>query len=78
MARNRMSDLRSHLFLTIEQLMDPEDPMDIDRAMAVAEVGKVLVSSAKVEVEAMKIVGEAPQSEFLLNKPLLGEEGQKR
>jgi hypothetical protein len=48
--KNKMTDLRDHLFATLEALQDPEKPMDIDRARAVAEVAKVLVDSAKVEV----------------------------
>ena len=48
--KNKMIDLRNHLFATLEALQDPEKPMDIDRAKAIAEVGKVLVDSAKVEV----------------------------
>lgn len=48
--KNKMTDLRNHLFATLEALQDPDKPMDIDRAKAIAEVGKVLVDSAKVEV----------------------------
>lgn len=48
--KNKMVDLRNHLFATLEALQDQDNPMDIDRAKAIAEVGKVLVDSAKVEV----------------------------
>lgn len=48
--KNKMTDLRNHLFATLEALQDPDRPMDIERAKAVAEVAKVLVDSAKVEV----------------------------
>lgn len=48
--KNKMTDLRNHLFATLEALQGPDKPMDIDRAKAIAEVGKVLVDSAKVEV----------------------------
>ena len=48
--KNKMTDLRNHLFATLEALQDPDKPMDIDRAKAIAEVGKVVVDSAKVEV----------------------------
>jgi len=48
--KNKMTDLRNHLFATLEALQDQDNPMDIDRAKAIAEVGKVLVDSAKVEV----------------------------
>ncbi len=37
--------------------MDDDDPMDLDRAEAVAKVAQVLVNSAKVEVDFQKHVG---------------------
>ena len=51
---NKMTDLRNHLFATLEALQDQDKPMDIERAKAIAEVGKVLVDSAKVEVMFIK------------------------
>ena len=60
---NKIEDLRDHLFATLAALRDHEKPMDIERAKAVAEVSKVIVDSAKVEVEHMKIAGGA--SSFL-------------
>ena len=45
-----MTDLRNHLVATLEALHDKDEPMDIDRAKAIADVAKVLVDSAKVEV----------------------------
>jgi hypothetical protein len=49
-ARNKINDLRDHLFATLEALQDDEKPMDIERAKAIADVAKVIVDSAKVEV----------------------------
>lgn len=54
---NKIEDLRDHLFATLAGLRDKENPMDIERAKAVAEVAKVIVDSAKVEVDHMKIAG---------------------
>lgn len=54
---NKIEDLRKHLFETLRDLRDKEKPMDIDRAKAVAEVAKVIVDSAKVECEHMKLTG---------------------
>lgn len=48
--KNKMTDLRNHLFATLEALQDQDKPMDIERAKAIADVAKVLVDSAKVEV----------------------------
>lgn len=52
--KNKITDLRDHLFATIEGLLDEEKPMEIDRAKAVAEVAQVIVNSAKIEVEYVK------------------------
>lgn len=54
---NKIEDLRDHLFATLAALRNPDQPMDIDRAKAVAEVAKVIVDSAKVECEHMKLTG---------------------
>lgn len=56
--KNKIEDLRDHLFETIEALKDPDNPMDIERARAVNELGGTLVDSAKVEVAYLKEVGE--------------------
>jgi len=55
--KNKIEDLRNHLFATIEALLDDEKPMDIDRAKAVADVAQVMINSAKAEVEFMKVTG---------------------
>lgn len=64
-AKNKIDDLRDHLFETLEALRDKEDPMDLDRAKAVAEVAKVIVDSAKVEVDFIKATGAMKSTNFL-------------
>ncbi|WP_186124290.1 hypothetical protein [Burkholderia gladioli] len=49
--------LRDHLFHTLEALADGDKPMEIERAKAVAEVAQVIINSAKVEVEHLKVAG---------------------
>jgi hypothetical protein len=64
--KNKMTDLRNHLFATLEALQDPEKPMDIERAKAIADVGKVLVDSAKVEVMFINAMdGDAKGTGFI-------------
>jgi len=63
--KNRMEDLRDHLFETIELLKDPESEMDVQKAKTIADIGRVLVDSAKVEVEFQKHVGGGPGSGFI-------------
>ena len=55
--RNKITDLRNHLFETLEALRDEEKPMELDRARAIADVAKVIVESAKVEVGFLKVTG---------------------
>jgi hypothetical protein len=55
--KNKITDLRNHLFETLEGLLDKQEPLDIDRAKAVADVAQVIVNSAKIEVEFLKVMG---------------------
>jgi hypothetical protein len=57
MPKNKIEDLRNHLFATIEALLDEENPMDIERARAVSDVAQVVINSAKVEVMYMRLTG---------------------
>ena len=57
MPKNKIEDLRNHLFATIEALLDEENPMDIERARAVSDVAQVVINSAKVEVQYMRLTG---------------------
>lgn len=70
MARNTISDLRNHLFETIEALKDPEDPMEISRAKAICEAAQTIINSAKVEVDLVNAVsGSSPVSRQFFNMP---------
>jgi hypothetical protein len=67
MAKNKINDLRDHLFATLEALRDPETPMDIERARAISDVAQTIINSAKVEVELVKAVGGSePGSVFFV------------
>lgn len=67
-----MSDiqkLREHLFNTLTALQDKENPMDIDRAKAVCEVGSVIVDTAKAEIDFLRVNGSIETQFF--SKPSL-------
>lgn len=51
---NNITTVRQHLLDTLADLRNRENPMDVDRARAVADVARVLVDSAKVEVDYIK------------------------
>jgi hypothetical protein len=63
--RNKVDDLRNHLFETLEALKDDKEPMEIERAMAIANVASVIVESAKVEVSYLKVTGALKCTDFL-------------
>lgn len=62
--KNKIDDLRNHLFATLEALQDKDAPMDLDRARVVAEVATVLVESAKAEVLFLKTTDNVQGSGF--------------
>lgn len=63
--KTKIDDLRDHLFAALEGLADEEKPMDIARAQAIADVAKVIVESAKVEVSYLKVTGAIEGSGFI-------------
>lgn len=63
--KNKIEDLRNHLFATIEGLLDEDKPMDLDRAKAVADVAQVIVNSAKIEVDFIKVTGRDQGTGFI-------------
>lgn len=61
---NNITTVRQHLLDTLADLRDREKPMEVERARAVADVARVLVDSAKVEVDFIKATN-GNGSEFL-------------
>lgn len=67
MAKNKITDLRDHLFEALEALKDPDKPMDPERARAISAVAQTIINSAKVEVDLIKAVGgSGPGNGFFL------------
>jgi hypothetical protein len=70
MPKNKLSDLRNHLFETLEALKDTDNPMDLDRARAIGDVAQTIINSAKVEVDLVKAVnGSRPGSVEFFGMP---------
>jgi hypothetical protein len=70
MSNETIADLRTHLFASLRALSDKENPMDIERAKAIAHSAQTIINSAKVEVDFMKIAG-GKGSGFIPESPLL-------
>lgn len=66
---NDISALRTTLFETLRGLSDKEAPMDIDRAKAINEVAQTIINSAKVEVDALKVIGGTGSGFIPAEKP---------
>lgn len=58
MTTPHINDLRQHLMETLASLRDRDNPMEPDRARAIAQVATVLVDTAKVEVDYLKATGQ--------------------
>ncbi len=63
--KNKIEDLRNHLFTTLEALSDKEAPMEIERAKAIADVARVIVDSAKAEVAFLVATGRRDGTGFI-------------
>ena len=64
MTAPHINQLRDHLMQTLAALRDRDNPMEPDRARAVAQVASVLVDTAKVEVDYLKATNQ-DRSTFL-------------
>ena len=69
MARNKINDLRDHLFETLEALKDPDKPMDVNRALAISKVADTIVATAKVEIDLVKAVSASAPGSGFFNLP---------
>lgn len=67
--KNKIEDLRNHLFATLEALQDKEAPMELERAKTIAGVAQTIINSAKVEVDFIKQVGGKVITGFIPDEP---------
>lgn len=61
MAKNKLSDLNNHLFAQLERLNDEEMTEDqvkneVSRAKAISGIASQVIKSAKVTIDAMRLV----------------------
>ena len=68
--KNKIEDLRNHMFVALERLSDPELDeaglkKEIERSKAISDIGKVIVESAKTEVLYAKLTGKEAPKKFL-------------
>lgn len=68
MTTAHITQVRQALLDTLADLRNRENPMEIDRARAVAHVASVLVDTAKVEIDYIKATG-SECSDFMERAP---------
>lgn len=61
MAKNKLSDLNNHLFAQLERLneedlTDQQIKNEVSRAKAISGIASQVIKSAKVTIDAMKLV----------------------
>ncbi|NMY06374.1 hypothetical protein HBO12_25795 [Pseudomonas sp. WS 5059] len=73
--KNKLSDLRDHLFAQLEAVREATDEnlaKEVSRAQSVSDISRVLIESAKVEIDYFRhIGGENGASSFIESKPAL-------
>jgi len=72
MPKNKIEDLRNHLFEQLERLGDDEkmkNPIALEREMkrsqAISEIANVIVNTAKAETDYLRVTGKAPENQFI-------------
>jgi len=63
--KNKISDLRDYLFEGMERLLDDEDKFGAQEGLALAQMGKAIVDSAKAEIQAAKMMGGKRPLQFI-------------
>jgi len=63
MGRNKINDLRDHLFATLERLNDedltPEQvELEVAKAKQISSIGNTIINSAKIEIDFLKATGK--------------------
>lgn len=78
MAKNKINDLRNHLFEVIEMLKDDDqNSMTIEKAKAIVDVSQAIINTAKVEVDYIRATDGVRRTNYeteFLNQNLLDNE----
>ncbi len=59
--KNKLEDLRNHLFAELERLGDidtPPDDLQLDRSRAICNVAKQITDTARLEVDFYRTLGK--------------------
>lgn len=51
--------------MALEQLLDKDEPMELERARAVSDVAQTIINSAKAETDFMRTAGRITGTDFI-------------
>jgi len=78
MERNKINDLRNHLFEVIEMLKDEEEnSMTIEKAETIAQVAQVIINTGKLETDYIRATDGIRRTNYqtdFINQNLLDNE----
>lgn len=67
--KDKLIDVQRHLVSALEALGDPDKPMDLDRAKAIATVAQTYINGARVAVDFMKATGAVEDQSGIIAAP---------
>lgn len=67
--KNKIEDLRNHLFETIEMLKEDDKRMTVEKAKVISEVAQTIVNTAKVEVDYLRATEQHKGTGFIDLEP---------
>jgi len=73
--KNKMQDLRDHLFEMLEDLKDSDRKIDLERYRLGADIAQTLINSVKVEVEFLRVTDSVRGSGFIPSDANVTPEG---
>lgn len=77
--KNKLEDLRNHLFAALEGLADEKQPLEIERARAISDVAQTIINSAKLELDMVRALdGRMVPSEFFPTGQVQAPHGPQR
>jgi hypothetical protein len=80
MAKNKITDLRDHLFEIIELLKDEDQThMTIEKAKAISDVAQVIINTAKLETDYIRATDGIRRTNYetkFLTQNLLDDESK--
>lgn len=63
--KNKIEDLRNHLFEMLETIKDPDAKVDLERYKLGNELAQTIINSAKAEVDFLKTIGGSQGTDFI-------------